>query len=156
MTRGPDEQLEPGRWTVDGVHIGGSLAEVEALLGPGEQHGFAEAAPVYRFANNDTAVTFDSEGNVAAVSGKTLLRDGQVVLATGQGPDAVVSALGKGYTIERFSPKSYGIFTTGSVPNGVEHYYHDGANRFHVFVNRKDVIGGIHCAPMDKFPLPER
>lgn len=39
-------QLEPSRRTVDGVRIGGSLAEIEALLGPGEQLGFAEAAPL--------------------------------------------------------------------------------------------------------------
>lgn len=155
VTRGPDERLGPGQWTVDGVAIGNTFEEVEALLGPGRQQSFREGAPGYYFDGRNTYVEFNADSVATRVSGQRLLRDGDVVLATGRPASAVVTALGQGYSIARFSPTTTGVFTTGSVPNGIEHYYYDGVDRFEIFVNRSDVIGGVHSGSIEGFPRPE-
>ena len=155
ITHGSDERLAPGIWTVDGVRIGSSYREVEAVLGEGRQIGFKKDTPGYRFARSNTAVTFDRNAMVIRVSGTRLLRDGKVVLGTSQAKEEVVSALGEGYIVARFSPKTLGMFTVGSVPDGIEYYYHDGDTRFQVYVNRDNIIGGIHSAPRERVPLPK-
>jgi hypothetical protein len=141
---------------VDGIAIGAARSEVEALLGAGEQVGFREHAPVYRFGPSRVAVTFGRESQVIRVSGNALLRDGQPVLVTGQDANAVVATLGEGYIIERFTPTTSGVFTTGSVPGGTEFYYDDGTARYQIYVNREAVIGGIHSGTMQDLPRPER
>lgn len=156
VTRGADERLGPGVWSVNGIAIGATRDEVEARLGPGEQVGYLEHAPVYRFGQRAVAVTFDREARVAGVSGDTLLRDGQPMLEVGQGADAIVPALGEGYVVEHFTPTTSGVFTTGSVPGSAEHGYHDGTTRFEVFVNHTGSIGGIHARALGGSTGPNR
>jgi hypothetical protein len=161
VTRGANERLASGRWSVNGIEIGMARAEVEAILGPGEQVGFSEHLPTFRYGARGISVRFDSDARVARVSGDTLARDGERVLRVGQGNDEIPLALGVGFVVERFTPTTSGIFVNGSVPGSIEHYYDDGHTRFQIFVSRDGDIGGIHSAPIGGLPIggfeiPER
>jgi len=154
VTRGGDQRMATGNWSVDGIEIGSSYQDLESLLGPSEQRTFNQT-PAYAFSGGTIIVTFDSAGQVQRVAGQRLLRNGQAVLTVGEAKQSIGSTLGRGYVIERYSTKAVGIFTAGSVPLWTENYYHDGANRFLVVTDRRDVISSIQFAPLEKSPLPE-
>ena len=151
--RGADELLAPGSWTIDGVRPGLSFEQIQARFGEPDTSFGPENARGHTFSQRSLTVECDSEGTVSHVYGRVLEHNGKAVLRAGDPGPAVVSTLGEGYIIKRYSPKG-SVIATGSVPNGADHYHRDETMRLHVLVNREGTIGGFDAAPLDRLPSP--
>ena len=111
---------------------------------------------IYVFDEPDITLQVDAAGLIQEVSGTSLMQDGLAVLSIGQPGTAVESALGLGYRVKRFSDKTQGVFTVGSVHSGTAYYYRSGDSRFHLNVYRDGRITGIvaESAERDDGTLP--
>ncbi len=152
VNAGDDQRLEAGAWTVDGVAINDSQAEVLEQLGAPTFENDLGQWTVNAFGETGPRVTFDSGGKVMRVSGTTLVQDGAVSVIAGELEQTIMEHLGNGYHIESFAPKGSGMIATGSVFNGARHFFYNDKARFRVFVNRDRVIARIEARRLNDEP----
>ncbi|MEM7247647.1 MAG: hypothetical protein AAF533_20080 [Acidobacteriota bacterium] len=138
----PERTIPPGRWSVDGVVLDMTMDEVRAAAGEPEHVMGRQHAPLWKYPDNRTNVTFDAEGRVREVAGEQLWRDGSVVLRMGSPETLLEPLLGEGRQVEFHRPVGDGPFQTETEHWNTDHFYRRDAEVLHVFV-RKGHVGSL-------------
>lgn len=152
VTRGNDQKLPAGVWSIDGVSLNQNFDIVSKLLGPPEASYAQGSWKVCSYSEGKISVTFDAQGLAMRVSGRALFRDAERVLQSKDPEGRILSLLGAGYVIEDFSPKGSGMITTGSKPNGKRHHFEDDQSRFQIMVGTSGEIGWFSSRRLQDAP----
>ena len=147
---GDHVNLPAGDWSVSGVHVNDKYEDVTMEFGAPLRTITSRGVQIYVFDEPDLTLEVDDVGRIQEVSGTSLMHNGVAVLSTGQPGSAVESALGLGYRIKRFSDKTAGVFTVGSVHTSTVYYYRNGDSRFHVNVYHDGRITGITAESLER------
>ena len=139
-SKGPDELLKPGKWTVKGIAIGDSLTDVKATLErPAEPTRKKNGLQQYTFrmgkksedgeifiSDDNLYVTVDADNVVTEVTGSPLLFNGKNILGWFD-EESVLTTLGKGYVKKTYIAE-HDFIAIGSIHTHTDVHYHDGEN----------------------------
>ncbi|MES2694728.1 MAG: hypothetical protein V4773_14740 [Verrucomicrobiota bacterium] len=121
-------------WSIDGVRLGQSYAEVHALLGEPVQSRDSMGKRTVRWDRRDTYVTFDAADRAVEVMGSSVQAGGKIIVSSGASEAEVVQILGPGKVQKSTSPKGGGIISIGSEHTGTTVIYERDGARFELSV----------------------
>lgn len=154
---GRDQKLEPAEWTVEGIAIDDTHGQVAERFGtpsyispnfsaPGQlKKGYSSGEE--GFNEGRLTVTYDKTGKVIEVIGRSLMRDGEVVLVSQDPEGSIEYTLGKGFRKGHTRPKG-GL--TGYVFSYATHRFHSDNAEFIIWVNDERRIGSITARHLEE------
>jgi hypothetical protein len=137
-----------GAWSVNGIKVGQTLAEVEALLGKHNPTPTKVQPSVYVWPDR-VMIELDTNQRVTTVYGNTLIIGDTKVIEGTLSHSQAQQILGDGWKKVFHSPKDSGVLSTGSVVSGTSLTYAREGGFFLLHFNKNDQLTTVNVHQQD-------